>query len=510
MPRVRVTHHIPFLHIENVSPPDRVSRWLFLRLLGVVYLLAFTSLWPQMLGLVGSQGILPASHLLEAAASQFGAARFWAAPTLCWISSSDACLRGLCAAGVIVACGLILDIAPAMCLGALWVLYLSMVTIGQDFLGFQWDNLLLEAGWLSIFFAPLRCRPRWLDDSSPVLVRWLLRWLLFRLMFSSGLVKFLSGDPAWRSLTALTSHYGTQPLPTWIGWYAHQMPPNVQRASCAIMFVIELVVPWLIFGSMRCRHVACLVLLMFQGLIAATGNYGFFNLLTVSLCVVLLDDTVWPARVQEWVNRRTQSRGSLWRWPWWVFGPVAGIIMVVSGAQMADFLPGRFARPKPLVTLERLLSPFRSINRYGLFAVMTMERPEILIEGSDDGTFWKAYAFRYKPGEVTRRPAFVAPHQPRLDWQMWFAALSSYQQQPWFLQFCEQLLRGSPAVLGLLEENPFPDRPPRYLRAVVYDYRFTDFETRRASLPVWWHREMKGFYCPLLSLPDDHHRTHHH
>ena len=480
-----------------------ISGWLFLRLLGVIYLVAFVSLWPQIAGLIGHDGILPAGQFLEAARQQLGGARQWVVPTLCWLNASDGFLHGLCAGGVLLSLLLILDLAPALSLFLLWTVYLSLVTVGQEFLSFQWDNLLLETGFLAIFAAP--CRLGWRgkgEDAPSTMALWLLRWLLFRLMFSSGVVKLASGDPAWRGLTALTYHYETQPLPTWIGWYAHQLPAWFQRFSCGAMFGIELVVPFLIFAPRLWRRAGCALLLGFQALIAATGNYMFFNLLAAALCLLLLDNAAWPTRMQEWWHRRhvdpAIGPGGP-SWPTRILVPASLFLLTVSLVPLTGLFRSRLARPGPLLTLYRWIAPFRTVDSYGLFAVMTTSRLEIIVEGSQDGIQWRPYEFTDKPGELRRRPRFVAPHQPRLDWQMWFAALSSYQRNPWFLQFCQRLLEGSPAVLALLARNPFPEAPPRYVRAVVYAYHFTDPATRRAE-GTWWRRELKGLYCPVLSL----------
>jgi len=482
------------------APTFAVARWVFLRLAGLTYLIAFLSLGSQILGLIGSRGILPAQPLLDAASTQLGPARYWWLPTLCWFSASDAVLRGLCLAGAGVSALLLLDVAPALCALIAWALYLSLATVCREFLSYQWDALLLEMGFLAIFFSPLRLSPR-LGGDAPErpLVRRLLWWLLFRLMVSSGVVKLASGDPTWRHLTALTYHYETQPLPTWIGWYAHQLPHAFHLLSCVLMVAIELAVPWLILGSSRVRTGACAALIGFQVLIAATGNYCFFNLITIALCLLLLDDAAWPRALRERFSRPIPAAASTSRWPRWVMGPVATVLLGVSTVQMGSLLGLQYLCPAPLVGLVVALQPWQVVNSYGLFAVMTTSRPEIVVEGSDDGTTWHAYAFPYKPGDLRRRPAFVAPHQPRLDWQMWFAALGTYREAPWFLRFCEQLLRGSPDVLALLADNPFPRHPPRYIRATRYDYHFTDLATKRAE-GAWWRRSPKGLYCPVLSL----------
>jgi hypothetical protein len=325
----------------------------------------------------------------------------------------------------------------------------------------------------------------------------MLRLLLFRLMFSSGAVKLLSGDAAWRDLTALEYHYWTQPLPTWIGWYANLLPAWAQRISCASTFAIELGAPLLVWGGPRQRLAAFVAMAGLQLLIFATGNYGFFNVLTIALCVMLLDDTVWPARFRRMLENASPLRGGAW--PRWVTTPVAGLLLVLGVLQMFSLSRVGLDWPAPLRLLERAASPLRLVNGYGLFAVMTTTRPEIVVEGSDDGDTWKEYEFRWKPGDLSRAPAFVEPHQPRLDWQMWFAALGSYDDNPWFVAFLLRLLQGSPEVTALLARDPFPDHPPRFVRAARYLYRFTDLAERRAT-GHWWKREARGLYLPAVTL----------
>ena len=472
------------------------SRWLFLRGLGCIYLIAFLSLWVQIHGLVGSNGILPAEQYLEAVRQQLGSVGYYFVPTLFWLNASDACLNFLCAGGVLLSFVLIAGFVPPFALVGLWTFYLSLVTVGQVFLSFQWDVLLLEAGFLAIFFAPLQIRDTLSRASQPsTAFLWLLRWLLFRLMFASGYVK-LASDEVWRNLTALNFHYETQPLPTSLGWYAHQFPEWFQKASVIGMFAGEMVVPFLIFAPRRLRAAGCIGLVGLQMLIILTGNYCFFNLLTIALCLLLIDDVTWKGlltkrfmptiRFIEQPPRRYRRIG---------IAIVATLLLLLSGIRFAGqlFRDARF----PDVAW---IAPFRSVNTYGLFADMTESRPEIIVEGSNDRITWQTYQFRWKPGDLTAAPKWVAPHQPRLDWQMWFAALQgSYQRTPWFLNFMGALLQGKPKVLQLLADNPFPDTPPRYIRATLYDYRFTDLATKRSE-GTWWHREWKSMYCPAISL----------
>jgi predicted DCC family thiol-disulfide oxidoreductase YuxK len=514
---------------RHVELPDYfLTRWTFLRALGVIYLVAFVSLWTQINGLIGHNGILPTDQYVSAAQEQcdlqgIGLERYYLLPTLCWFNSSDGFLNFQCAAGSALAALLILGIAPAPCLALLWLIYLSLATVGRDFLGFQWDNLLLEAGFLAIFLAPLQLLPRRSRETPPSrIVIWLLRLLLFKLIFSSGCVKLLSGDPNWRNLTALTFHYQTQPLPTWPGWYANQLPLWFQKTSCFVMFAVELGAPFLIFAPRRIRFSGCAAIIGLQTLILLTGNYTFFNFLTIALGLLLLDDFVfqkilsrkWSGlflinsqadaqqRVPTKQNRNSQPTTiNKLRWPRAATIPLAIVVLAVSLFQMISMFGVRSGLLAPMAALDGWLTPLRTVNGYGLFAVMTTKRDEIIVEGSDDGVNWLPYEFKYKPGDVNRRPAFVAPFQPRLDWQMWFAALGNYQQNPWFVNFCIRLLQGSPEVLALLEKNPFPKHPPHYIRAGFYDYQFTNFAGRRVS-GAWWKREPAGEYFPPISLSD--------
>jgi len=456
--------------------------------------------------LVGHNGILPAADYLTAVSQRAGAERYWWLPTICWISASDSFLHFLCASGSVLSLLVVIGVAPLPALILLWASYLSLSTVCRDFLSFQWDILLLETGFLAIFLAPRQWLPRFSRETPPSgVVVWLHCWLLFRLMFMSGAVKLLSDDPAWWNFTALTFHYETQPLPTWIGWYSHQLPVWFQKTSVAIMFLIELLVPFLIFGTRRCRQIACGTFVVFMLLIAVTGNYCFFNWLTVALCVLLLDDELLRKVIPKRLESLFPQTGRPTKPPLYRLLGVATlalVIVLISGLETVARLTRSNHLPDSLVQVMRWVSPLRTVNSYGLFAVMTTTRPEIIVEGSNDGVTWLPYEFKWKPGDLNRAPGFVAPHQPRLDWQMWFAALGDYQSNPWFMNFMVRLLQGSPEVLALLKKNPFPDQPPRRLRAVLYEYRFTDIATRRRT-GAWWHREQKGLYCPEITLRED-------
>jgi hypothetical protein len=449
------------------STPTLATARTFLRVLGAIYAIAFLSFGIQALGLVGAHGILPVADFLRAVREGAGPAAYYELPTLLWFNASDAALTALwilgAALGIAAAAGWHQRAALAACL----VLWLSVCAAGQEFLAFQWDYLLAETGFLAIF-----------ADESPVRV-WLFRWLLFRLMFFSGVVKLASHDPAWRNLTALQYHYETQPLPTPLAWLMYQLPAGFQKLSTAFVFFAELAVPFSFFGPRPVRRAGAALTVLFQFLILLTGNYTFFNWLTIALCLWLV---IEPGRA---LPRPLLHRAAS--------AALAGFVALMSALLFLALFGGPL--PPGGAAILHAADPLRLVNSYGLFAVMTTTRPEIVVEGSADGETWRPYEFRFKPGDPTRMPPLVAPYQPRLDWQIWFAALGTYRQNRWFVNFMVRLLQGDRAVLALLATNPFPAAPPKYVRARVFEYHFTRFGEKG-----WWRREEKGPYSPAVSL----------
>ncbi len=481
-------HHVTRLAFGTRIEPARfaATQWLFLRALAAIYALAFGSLAFQIVGLFGERGIAPVVRFLGSLDATGSPIRFLAVPSIFWLGADDNTLTAVCFAGVVLAAMLFLTgftngKFERFILVLLFVLHLSLVAVGQDFLAFQWDMLLLEAGFLAIFLGRNRIVP------------WLFRWLTFRLFFLSGAVKLLSGDPNWRNFSALGFHWHTQPLPTVGAWYADKLPSGFQHFATAATLGSELLIPFLILFPRRLRITAACWLIALQILILATGNYTYFNLLTLALCWFLFDDQALLRFVPR-QNRETLARGPAGRAAAWA---VAAVVLVLSVLHMAESLRGRL--PAPFTAILRYTTPLRIVNDYGLFAVMTTQRNEIILEGSADGEAWTAYEFQYKPGKIAQAPRWVAPYQPRLDWQMWFAALGNYQSNPWFVSLAVRLLQGSEEVAGLLAYNPFPAQPPRYIRATVYQYTFTDSQTR-ARTGAWWQREQKGIYFPPVSL----------
>jgi predicted DCC family thiol-disulfide oxidoreductase YuxK len=492
----------------DVRPPTYFAarRW-FLRAIGLVYLIAFVSLWVQVDGLVGANGILPVSPFLSAAYEQLGRRAYSILPTLCWFNSSNAFLHFLCRGGVVLSLLLICGIIPVACLIALLAFYLSLTIAGQTFLNFQWDILLLEAGFLSIFLAPWQWWPK--RDREPPLPRaalFLLKLLLFKLMVMSGVVKLTSGDDSWgwldhsfhwSALTALDYHYWSQPLPTIFAWWADKGPEWFKHFSVAFCLVVEIIAPLLIWAPRRLRLIAAGLFIFLQAVIALTGNYCFFNLLTIALCLLLIDDTV-VASLREARTFRTAKR---LQDRLLIYGAVAVIIVMLplNGWLIFTAFKPEAKWPRPLAFVYERVEPFRIANGYGLFRVMTKDRREIEIEGSADGIDWLPYEFKWKPGDVVRAPGWCAPHQPRLDWQMWFAALGSPRENAWFynLEIC--LLEGKTDVTQLFARNPFPQKPPRYIRATFYRYRFTTSDQHRQT-GAWWKRQELGEYLPPISL----------
>jgi hypothetical protein len=474
---------------------------LVLRGLGLVYVIAFTSLRVQIRGLHGSRGIVPIGPALDAVRRDPDLRdrpwrRWHALPTLLWLDASDRGLERWCALGQAAGLAMAAGVAPRLSAASAWALYLSFATVSDPFLSYQWDSLLLEAGLLGIVASPSGRRLRWRrGDLSPEVGATLFRLLTFRLHFESGIAKRQSGDATWRRGTAVAYHYETQPLPTPLAHRAHALPSWFQRASTTAVLALEIVGPFLVFGPRRARRVGFGLLATLQALIAATGNFAFFNLLTGVVSLSLLERQAGRA------GRRARSA------PHVLYETLAGETLATLAAEGLGLLQlidlGRRVRsgrsaPGPWDGIEEQVAPFRPVGSYGLFAVMTRDRPEIVIEGSNDAREWLPYELPWKPGEPRRGSRFVAPHQPRLDWQLWFAALSP-AVPPWFHALMYRLLEGSSDVLALFARNPFPGAPPRFVRAVLYDYRMTDVDTRHRT-GRYWERRPLGLYYPAVGL----------
>lgn len=460
---------------------------------GLVAGVAFVSLLVQVRALFGGRGISPvAEQADELRAAGVGWRR---APSVFWWRADDRTLLavgtvGLLAAALLAVQPLVADApANAVALAALvaWGCYLSFTTLGARFLSYQWDVLLLETFLVAAVIAlALPARP------YAIVVAWVL---FIRFMIASGVAKLASGDRTWRELTTLDHHFETQPLPTRTAWHAHHLPRPLRRGGTLAVLVTEIAAPLLLLGPPRVQLAAVAVLALLQIAIASTGNYGFFNLLTLVLLLPFVHDRFWYA-LFGWDHPPTRILAIPPPPHPVIEGLVLGGVVLLLVANVARLLT-LAVEPRPVARLLAALRPWRIANRYGLFAVMTTTRPEITLEWSDEGKDWAPYVLRWKPGPLDRAPRWNQPHQPRLDWQMWFAALGSPAANPWLVDLCARLLEAEPAVLRLFAEAP--DHPPRLVRARLDAYRYTDRSTRRHE-GRWWATEPLGAYLPALTL----------
>jgi lipase maturation factor 1 len=533
---------IRWLFDSRNGPTDRfLSRWIYLRALGVIYFSAFFSLVFQIRGLIGPEGILPAGEYLRSVAEQLGHARFWYVPSLLWLSNGSHMLTGLCWVGMTAALLLLLNVWARAMLVICFVCFLSFVSAAGDFSGYQSDGMLLEAGFLSLFLAPGGFRPGFGEPRPPVRAAlYLLLWEWFRIYFESGVAKIMGGDPEWRNFTALDEYYQNGPLPTWIGWYVQHFPHWFHTATTFFTLALELVLIWAAFLPRPFRIALFFVVTPWQIGIILTANYTFLNYLVLILAFLLLDDRFllrfFPAQWRKPILERTHAPAiesiaraagqlsilavpstpsmdesptptagvhDLWTKirPWLFPLRVAAVavflvwIFYVTTVQMIWMI-----MPAPLPTSPvALLEPFRIANRYGLFAVMTRGRYEIEFQGSNDGQTWIAYPFRHKPQELNKAPRIYAPYQPRLDWNLWFASLGEWRDNPMVLRTERRLLSNDHDVLTLFAANPFPQGPPRQVRAVLWQYWFTSMEEKRQH-GLWWRRELLGLYAPAIQL----------
>ena len=488
-------------------------RWLFLRALGCIYLSAFFSLVFQIRGLIGPEGILPANEYLQAVAHSFGYARgVWFAPTLLWLASGNHMLIALCWAGMVASLLLILNVWPRGMLVICFVCFLSFVSAAQDFSGYQSDGMLLEAGFIALFFAPPGFRPGLGLASPPSHASlFLLQWEWFRIYFESGVAKIVGGDPEWRHFTAMDEYYQNGPLPTWIGWYVQHLPHWFHAASVFATLALELVLVWMLFLPRRWRIVCFFIVTPWEIGIILTANYTFLNYLVLILGFLLLDDRFFSRCLPQRKSFATdvtigqsqaQASGSIVRYLRMAKLSLSGIMLIwIFYATAAQLIWMFSALPLPTAPVAAL-EPFRIANRYGLFGIMTRGRYEIEFQGSDDGKNWVAYPFRYKPQDPSKPPGIYAPYQPRFDWNLWFASLGSWQDYPIVPRTELRLLSNDEDVLKLFKSNPFPHEPPREVRAVLWQYWFTTISEKRSS-GLWWRRKLLGLYAPTLEREAD-------
>ena len=474
-------------------------RWIFLRALGLIFFSAFYSLAFQIHGLVGARGILPvADYLGRVLAVVPGIKRLWYVPSVLWIDASDRALTAVVALGIVCSLLVVVNAWPKVGIAACTLLFLSCVVTLQDFSSYQSDGMLIEAGLISIFFAPRGVWPGLGTADPPSSVsRFMLRWEWFRIYFESGVVKLASGDVHWRNLTAMDEYYQNGPLPAWPGWYVQHLPHWYHAGTVVLTLVIELFVVWAVFLPRRFRIACFLGVTALQIGIISTANYAFLNYLVLVLGVLLLDDEALAhirlPRLGANVSGRPPSPFRAW------FDGVA-LVWIFYSTIWAFLAPGSsswLAKP------EHALEPFRVANGYGLFAVMTEARYEIEFQGSaDSGKTWIAYPFRYKPQDVRERPGIYAPYQPRFEWNLWFSSLAPWQTSPWVVTAQQRLIEGSPSVLALFRRDPFNGHPPRQVRTVLWQYWFTDRRTKQTT-GAWWRRQMVGLFSGVLTRQSD-------
>src|SRR5713226_4338622 len=504
---------------EHGASGRLLPRWIFLRALGLIYYSAFFSLIFQIRGLIGPHGILPAGEYLQALAERFGHVGYWYAPTLLWLSNGPHMVTGICWAGMIASLLLVLNFWPRGMLAVCFVCFLSFVSAAQDFSAYQSDGMLLEAGFISLFLAPPGFRPRWGEESRPSRASlFLLIWECFRIYFESGVAKIMGGDPEWRNFTALDEYYQNGPLPTWIGWHMQHLPHWFHAATAFGTLALELALAWTMFLPRRIRILCFLILTPWQIGIILSANYTFLNYLVLALGFLLLDDRFLLRYFPSFLKKRflatkeakpLASANPERDWRDTLRRQMATLKLAVTAVMLTWIFYVTLAEMVWMVRPLRLpatpvsaLEPFRIANRYGLFAMMTRGRYEIEFQGSDDGQTWLIYPFRFKPQDPSKPPGIYAPYQPRFDWNLWFASLSSWRQEPIVVRTEQSLLRGDADVLLLFSGNPFPHAPPRQVRAVIWQYWFTTPAEKR-SQELWWRRQQLGLYAPTLEREAD-------
>ena len=535
-PAARATVAFRWLFDSQAGSRNRfLPRWIFLRALAAIYFSAFYSLLFQIEALNGPRGILPTRGYLVALAANAGALRFWYAPTLFWLSSSAHMMTGLMAFGLAASLAAFCNLWPRLSFFICFVCFLSFVSAAQAFSNYQSDSMLLEAGFLALFFAPRGMRPGWgVASPSSRASLFLLQWEWFRIYFESGIVKLLSGDPEWRNYTAMDEYYQNGPLPTWIGWYIEHLPHWFHAATVFGTLAMELAIVWMLFLPRRARLICFCIVTPWEAGVILTANYTFLNYLVLALGFLLLDDRsvrwLLPSRIRKGLpvdptdksNAPTlqspapsslqaderpaeihkqpagKARGFSQYAHVLKLGLSAIVLTWIAYATTVELMQMKWPEA-PLPSLPvTALEPLRIANQYGLFAVMTRGRYEIEFQGSNDGQTWTPYPFRYKPQALDKPPGIYAPYQPRFEWNLWFASLGDWQQNDLVPFTEERLLENDPAVLSLFKSNPFPQSPPRYVRAVLWQYWFTSMEEKRQT-GNWWKRSLMGLYAPVLT-----------
>jgi hypothetical protein len=489
---------------SDASPDDGRDRWwltrfAMLRLLGFVYAVAFLSAARQLVPLIGAHGLLPVGAFVDGVREKLGSSwqGFELLPSLFWVAHSDFALQAVAWTGFALSCLVVAGFANAIGMALLWVLYASIVHVGQDWYGYGWEIQLIETGFLAIFLCPLLDPRPFPRRPPPVVVLWLFRWLIFRIMLGAGLIK-LRGDPAWRDLTALFYHFETQPIPNPLSRWYHFLPHPLLRIGVAFNHVAELGAPWLALGPRWPRRIGGALIVLFQLMLITSGNLSFLNWLTIVPALACFDDAVWERVLPRALVRRARRaaaaaqpsramQGIAWA--------LAAGVAVLSIGPVANML-------SPDQIMNTSFTSLDLVNTYGAFGTVGRERLGVVFEGTDgapddEGAVWKPYPYLALPADPDSATRQIAPYQPRLDWQMWFAAMSTPDQYPWTLHLIWKLLHGDPGALSLFGGNPFPDHPPRFVRATLYRYRFAP-----PGDPHYWTRESLGPWIGPLAADD--------
>ncbi len=473
--------------METAGPPTYwIAKFLFERALALIYLGAFIGAANQFVPLLGERGLLPVARFTEAIP-------FRASPSLFYFWQSDTVFRVAAWIGIAISVALVMGLPQRIgAVGAgiawfvLWVLYLSFVNVGQTFYGFGWESLLLENGFFAILLGGATTAPS-------MVLRIVWAWILFRLMFGAGLIK-MRGDPCWRNLTCLDYYFETQPIPNPLSWYFHWMPAAVHRAGVAFNHFVELIVPWFYFVPQPYSSLAAVLTVVFQLVLVVSGNLSWLNWLTIVICIPLIEDR-WLA----WLPISPVVAGAPAVDPIYraVVYVAAGLVAVLSIQPVINML-------SPNQVMNTSFEPLHLVNTYGAFGSVTKTREEIVIEGTTDAsvtaaTVWHEYAFKGKPGAVSRRPIQIAPYHLRLDWLMWFEAMAPQPSSDWFSALIVHLLQGDRATLSLLAGDPLNGERPRFIRARYYRYTFTTPDEHRRT-GQWWNRQVLGEFLPPVSL----------
>ena len=482
-------------------PTYWLTRFVMLRLIGGIYAVAFLVAINQIIPLIGEHGLLPVGMFLKRASHYYGSpsASFFHLPSLFWFSHSDGALLTLGWIGFLLSCMVIAGYANAISLAILWILYMSFVHVGQDWYGYGWEIQLTETGFLAIFLCPLldmRPFPR-RETPFPIIV--LFRWLIFRIMLGSGLIK-LRGEDVWRNWTALYYHFETQPIPGPLSRWFHFLPHGILRIGVWFNHFAELIAPCFIFWFRKIRHIAGSVILLLQIILILSGNLSFLNWLTIVPVLACFDDGLWKKILPKSLVNQAEKANEQAEYSRpmaitsWVIVCITGLLSIQPVFNMLS----------PAQIMNTSFDPLDLVNTYGAFGSVGKERMNVVYEGTmdsiaDDHANWKAYPYKGLPVELDKRPPQIAPYQLRLDWQMWFAAMSRPEDYPWTINLVSKLLHNDPDAVGLFEKNPFSDKPPRFIRAILYKYKFADPGNGKG---LWWEREKLAVWLPALSVND--------